>query len=186
LAEELAVDESSIAAAMSKVATGKQEVTAAEKPKAYTLENKNIELERNILGLLIIFPHYLDYAATTLASDDFSGPETSKSYNLLISYYNKKGEVTEDKFLASLKKEDRERFNVFILSAESEFEDFDDEKKAEEIYFGIKRLKKLSLVNKKKNLSDKIAGYEKSGAKKESEAALDELQGLFEEEKKIS
>lgn len=186
LSEGLAVDETSIIAAMSKIFTTKKEVITADRPKAYVLVNKNIELERNIIGLLVLFPHYLDYAATTISPDDFTTPETSESYNLLISYYNKKGEVTEDKFLASLKKEEREHFNVFILSAESEFEGFDDEKKAEEIYFGIKRLKKISLVNKKKILSDKVAGYEKSGAKKESEAALNELQSLFEEEKKIS
>lgn len=186
LSEGLAVDETSIIAAMSKIFTTKKEVITADRPKTYVLVNKNIELERNIIGLLVLFPHYLDYAATTISPDDFTTPETSESYNLLISYYNKKGEVTEDKFLASLKKEEREHFNVFILSAESEFEGFDDEKKAEEIYFGIKRLKKISLVNKKKILSDKVAGYEKSGAKKESEAALNELQNLFEEEKKIS
>lgn len=186
LANELAVDESSIAAALTKVSSPKIKTEPAEIPKAYVLHDKNIELERNILGLLLTFPHYLDYAAATITSSDFSAPETSESYEKLISYYNKKGEVEERKFLNSLNKEESERFNVFILSAENTFADFDDEKKAEEIYFGIKRLKKISLTKKKKSLSGKIAEYEKNGAKKEADGALADLQQLLEEEKKVS
>jgi DNA primase len=186
LSKELSVDESSIIAAMAKVAAPKKAEATIEKPKAYTLENKNIELERNILGLLVSFPHYLDYAVGTIEPEDFTSEDTSQPYKKLISYYNKKGEVEEKKFLASLNKEESERFNVFILSAENTFADFDDEKKAEEIYFGIKRLKKISLEHKKRKLSDAIAEYEKSGAKKEANDALSALQQLLEEEKKIS
>lgn len=185
LANELSVEPSSIQAALSKVSAKKKVPAETEKAK-FAITDKNVDLERNILGLLVLFPHYLDFAGATVSAEDFSDKVTANCFEKLISYYNKKGEFEEGKFLASLNKEDEENISVFILSAETAFDGFDDEKKAEEIYFGIKRLKKNSLSKKKKLLSEKIAQYEKEGKKKEANDALSHLRELLEEENKLS
>lgn len=189
LAEGLSVDESSIMAALAKVGapknTSEPEVKrqVAAEPK---LAEKTIELEQNIIGLLMSFPHYLDFANGLLDSSDFTTEELGKDFQSLLEYYNKKGDFSESKFLASFKKEDAERFKLYALTAENNFEEFDDEKKAEEIYFGIKRLKKLSLANQKKKLSTEIAQFEKIGEKTRAKAALETLRALLEEERSIS
>ena len=72
------------------------------------------------------------------------------------------------------------------IATETAFADFDDEKKAEEIYFGVKRLKKHSLDAKKMQLSSEIAAFEAGHDKKGASEALAKFQALLEEEKNIS
>jgi hypothetical protein len=73
-----------------------------------------------------------------------------------------------------------------LLSAETNFSDLDDEKKAEEIYFGIKRLKKNSLEHKKKELSREVAEAETKGDKKATNELLQKMQALWEEERDLN
>jgi DNA primase len=187
LAEGLSVSEESVRETLSKVSapqnssskTIKKEVEYAPVPK------KTTQMEENILGLLAQYPHYMDFAANLLAADDFSGEQTGEYFKKMVEYYHKKGDFSEKAFVVSLAKEQRDIFNVFILSAQKEFDDFDDEKKAEEIYFGIKRLKKMSLEAKKKNISSEIARFEKEGDEKGAKEALQSLQALLEEERTV-
>lgn len=185
LAEQLQVDQGSITAALAKVGKSAQERTAS-RTKEFHMENKQPELERNVLGLLLIFPLYLDFASTMLESADFSNEQTGKNYEKVLKYYLKKGDFSEKEFLASLKKEEQEEFNLLMLTAEANFEDFDEEQKAEEIYFGVKRIKKLSLDTKKQILSTKIANFEKAKDTAGANKVLAALQELIEEEKLIS
>lgn len=185
LAKELSVSEAAIHDGLSKVSSSPKNV---EKQPVSTvaIKNKNDELEKSIIGLLLAFPHYLDFAQTVLGAKDFTNPEAASTFEKILSYYNKKGDFSESKFVSSLPKGERDQVSLYTLAAESEFADFDDEKKAEEIYFGIKRLKKIALAREKNELSDKIAAFEKSGQKDEAKKALSELQKLLEEEKEIS
>jgi DNA primase len=187
LAKELAVDESSITEALKKVGAPKTTVReqAIEKPKNQ-IEDKNYELERNIVGLLLLFPHYLDFAINTIESSDFSEKETGQAFQKMVKYYNKKGAITESQYLTSLDKDEREQFSIYLLSAETNFSDLDDEKKAEEIYFGIKRLKKNSLEHKKKELSREVAEAETKGDKKATNELLQKMQALWEEERDLN
>ncbi len=185
LAEKLQVDQGSITAALAKVGQSAQERTAS-RSKEFHMENKQPELEKNVLGLLLVFPHYLDFASTMLEPSDFSNEQTGKNYEKVLKYYLKKGDFSEKEFLASLKKEEKEEFNLLMLSAEANFEDFDEEQKAEEIYFGVKRIKKLSLDTKKQILISKVADFEKAKDTAGANKVLAALQELIEEEKLIS
>lgn len=189
LAEELSVSKESVYEALAKVGVVKTEApktASAGTQKERSLKNKSAELEKNIIGLLISEPHYLDFAGSLLEPSDFSDTKASEIFEKILTYYNRKGDFTESKFLSSQKKEGREKISAFVMSAEDEFADFDDEQKAEEIYFGIKRIKKVSLNQKKKTLSAKIADLEKTGKKAETEKALKELQKIIEEERELS
>lgn len=189
LAEELSVTGASVREALTKVggpkSTPTKAVGAGTREKR-TLKNKSIELEGNIVGLLIASPHYLDFAGSLLSPADFSDPKIADVFEKILVYYNKKGDFSESKFLSSQKKEGREEISALVLAAEDTFADFDDEKKAEEIYFGIKRLKKVALDRKKQGLSEKIAGFERSKNTKEAEKTLLELQAIIEEEKELN
>lgn len=189
LAEELSVTGASVQEALTKVGvpkSGAPKTSGAGTQEKRTLTNKSAELEGSIVGLLIASPHYLDFAGSLLSPADFSDPKIANVFEKILTYYNKKGDFSESKFLSSQKKEDQEEISALVMGAEDEFADFDDEKKAEEIYFGIKRLKKVSLDQKKKELSAKIAEFERAGKKSESEKVLSELQKIIEEEKSIS
>jgi len=185
LAEKLQVDESSINSALSKVGQPKESLKSERKTEFHP-KNKQAELEGNVLGLLLIFPHYLDFASTVLEPNDFTDPIIGKKYEHVLKYYLKKGNFSEKAFLASLKKEEEDSFNLLMLSAEEQFSDLDEEKKAEEIYFGVKRIKKLSLDVKKQSLIAEISTLEKEKKKGEARKALKVLQTLLEEEKLIS
>lgn len=182
LAEGLNVSEESVRDTLGKVSSSKKERKEVE---YQPVPKKTMEMEGNILGLLAQYPHFMDFAANLLSADDFSEPKLGEYFQKMTEYYNKKGDFTEKAFVASLAKEQRDEFNVFILSAQKEFDDFDDEKKAEEIYFGIKRLKKTSLEAKKKNISFEVARLEKEGDEKGARKALESLQELLEEERTV-
>lgn len=192
LAKELSVEESSILDALKKISEPKRRddepaVTRTTSKKTSTqIENKTAEIEKNIVGLLLLEPHYLDFASTMLEADDFSDKEVGKDFEKMLKYYNKKGKISEGQFLSSLVKDGKERFSIYLLSAENAFSDLDDEKRAEEIYFGIKRLKKNSLETKKKSLSEEIAQFELEKNKKGAQKALEEFQLLLEEERNLN
>lgn len=186
LAKELAVEPSSIIGALQKISDPKKTVVPPKTEGKPQIENKSVELERNIVGLLLLEPHYLDFASTTLGDDDFTDSEIGKDFEKMLKYYNKKGQISEGQFLASLGKDSKERFGLYLLSAENSFSDLEDEKRAEEIYFGIKRLKKISLETKKKKLSLEIAGFESQKNKKEAQRTLEEFQLLLEEERNLN
>jgi len=192
LAKELSVEESSILEALAKISEPNPVYVEVKKTiektmeKKLTLENKTAELEKNIVGLLLLEPHYLDFASTMLEDTDFSDEEVGKDFEKMLKYYNKKGKISEGQFLSSLGKDAKERFSLYLLSAETAFSDLDDEKRAEEIYFGIKRLKKNSLETKKKDLSEKIAQFELDKNKKGAQEALEQFQLLLEEERNLN
>lgn len=191
LAKGLSVDEKSIESTLAKMALPKRDAqttpAAAENPKGTSsLENKEVELENNIIGLLLENPHYLDFAESTLTDEDFTSENTGQDFKNMIKYWQKKGEFKEKNFLNSLGEEQKERFNLYAMAAETAFADFDDEKRAEEIYFGIKRLKKSSLEIQKKRLSSEIAAHEAAGHKKEAQEALKAFQALLDQERRIN
>lgn len=184
LAKKLSVEESSIRSTLKNISIPKGErVKVVEKKE---IKDQLIVLEKNVLGLLLLFPNYLDFAETIITPTDFTEENTSKIYRKMLEYSSKKGELTENGFLDSLGKEESELLNHYALSAEKDFEELDEEEKAEEIYFGVKRLKKLSLDKKKQSLSSKIERLEKAGNKKDARKVLLELKILLEEEQKIS
>lgn len=186
LAQKLSVDQASIMEALKKVGKPKEQGKEETRPTKKDEVTDHIkDLEKNILGLLMIFPHYLDFAAIILAPEDFSDKETGQGYKNVLDYYQDKGEFSENKFLTSKKSEEREFYELLTLAVETNFADFDEEKKAEEIYFGVKRIKKLSLERKKKHISEEVASLEKSGNKTGREKLLLELQKLYEEERNI-
>lgn len=188
LAGGLGVPEQSIRETLEKVTTAasaSKETILPEKKTANPLQSKTKEIEENILGLLIIYPHYLDFATNMLEPEDFLNGDLGASFTKVVEYYNKLGDFSEKKFLSSLAPSERDKYNLLILSAQHEFEEFDDEKRAEEIYFGIKRLKKMSLEEKKREVSAEIARFEREGNTKETKAALERLQHLIEEERSV-
>lgn len=194
LASGLSVDEASIEAALSKVQPGKKKTSeptsaplkSTSRRSKYNIINRRPEMESNIIGLLMNYPHYLDFASATLTGSDFSDETEGKDYDDMVKYWEKKGEFSEKAFIASLNEKDRERFNLYAIAAETSFADLDDEKKAEEIYFGVKRLKKHSLDFLKRQLSAEIAAHEAAHDKKAASAAVAEFQALLEEERNIS
>lgn len=192
LALGLSVDEASIEAALKKVHPGKKREEKPDLKEPVTrkgrhqIVNRRSEMEANIIGLLMVYPHYLDFAVGILVADDFSDETEGKDFERMVKYWEKEGKFSEKAFIASLKEKDRERFNLYAIAAETAFADFDDEKKAEEIYFGVKRLKKHSLDAKKKQLSSEIAAYEAGHDKKKASEALAKFQSLLEEERTIS
>jgi DNA primase len=193
LAKGLGVDESSITSALQKVHQGKPQTEATPKPAPFVsrrtranVQNRRDEMETNIIGLLMEYPHYLDFAVGLLAADDFVGEQEGKDYATMLKYWKKEGKLSEKEFIASLKEKDRERFNLYAISAENNFADFDEEKKAEEIYFGVKRLKKHALDAKKRQLTAEIAAFEAAHDKKSASEALAKFQALLEEERSIS
>ncbi len=185
LAQELGVAEASISEALKKMEIKKTNTTYIKREEPKIL-NKNIELERNIIGLLLTLPHYLDFAIATITPEDFTDKSVGQSFEKMLKYYNKKGTISESQFLTSLVKDEKEQFNFYLLSVEANFSDLDDEKKAEEIYFGIKRLKKNSLEQKKKELSSEIIQSEKEGNKKVTHEMLEKMQLLLEEERNLN
>jgi DNA primase len=193
LSKGLGVDESSIRSALSKVSAHKEKPQVQEARSAVitprtraTIVNRGAELEANIIGLLIGYPLYLDFAVGLLEQDDFADEQEGKDFATMVKYWQKEGKFSEKEFIASLKEKDRERFNLYAISAETAFADFDDEKKAEEIYFGVKRLKKRSLDAKKSQLTEEIAAFEAAHDKKSAGEALAKFQALLEEERVIS
>jgi DNA primase len=184
LANELLVDESSIQAALRNISLPKerrQEIKInAEKPDLAK------ELEKNTLGLLAILPNYLDFAETILSPKEFTDTESGNLYKNMLKYQHEKGDFSESKFLAFLKKEESEAFKHYVLAAETNFADLDEEKRAEEIYFGVKRIKRSFLEKKKIALSLKIEELEKSGDKKGGAEALKKLGEVLSEEQKVS
>jgi DNA primase len=194
LAKGLSVDEKSIEAALTKVQSGKKKVKeeAPSRPQMttrrtrVTITNRRAEMEGNIIGLLMEYPHYLDFAVGMLAADDFTDELEGKDFERMIKYWVKEGKFSEKAFIASLKEKDRERFNLYAIAAETSFADFDEEKKAEEIYFGVKRLKKHSLDAKKMQLTEEIAASEAAHDKKAAGIALAKFQALLDEERSLS
>lgn len=193
LAKGLSVDEDSIKEALSKVhSTKKKNEEVFVRPPMTTrrtkakITDRRAEMEGNIIGLLMEYPHYFDFAVGMLEASDFSDEGEGKDYERMIKYWVKEGKFSEKAFIASLKEKDRERFNLYAIAAETSFADFDDEKKAEEIYFGVKRLKKHSLDAKKKQLSAEIAAHEAAHDKKAVTEAVAKFQALLEEERSIS
>lgn len=184
LANELLVDESSIVAALKNISLPKEQRKKQETKQGITSHTD--ELEKNVLGLLANLPNYLDFADSILDKNDFTNKETSNFFNKMVKYYNEKRDFSESDFLNSLKKDESEVFKHYILSAEINFSELDDERKAEEIYFSAKRIKKNSLTRKKEALSRKIGELEKSKDKKGAEAALMELNDVLIEEQRVS
>ncbi len=184
LANELLVDESSILAALRNTSLPKErrQVAPAEKEKP----DHDQELEKNTLGLLAILPDYLDFAESILKPSDLTSKVTSNLYQNMLKYQHEKGDFSESKFLSFLEKEESEIFKHYILAAEANFSDLDDEKKAEEIYFGVKRIKRSSLEKQKKTLSLKVEECEKSGDKKGAAEALAKYNAVLSEEQKVS
>lgn len=135
---------------------------------------------------MAILPNYLDFAETVLEPSDFTDKKAGKLYENMLKYVRQKGDFSESKFLAFLEKEESEDFKHFILAAETNFADLDEEKKAEEIYFSVKRIKRYSLEKKKKALSLQIEECEKSGDKKGGAEALQKLGEVLSEEQKVS
>lgn len=188
LSKMLNVDESSIRSTLKNISLpkGKREQNNGKVEKKNGIENQFIILEENLLGLLLLFPNYLDFAETIIEPSDFSEKNTSKIYQKMLKYSSKKGELTEKDFLKSLEKEESELLNHYALSVEKDFETLDEEEKAEEIYFGVKRLKKISLDKKKQSLSSEIEALENAGDNKKAREALEKLKELLAEEQKIS
>ncbi|MBW6431697.1 toprim domain-containing protein, partial [Patescibacteria group bacterium] len=184
LSNELLVDESSILAALKNISLPKAERQKIE-PKSEIISHID-ELEKNVLGLLAGLPNYLDFADSILEQTDFSNKESGNFFKKMLKYYNEKKDFSESKFLSSLNKGESELFKHYILSAEVNFSDLDDERKAEEIYFSVKRIKKTSLAQKKEALSQKIKELEKAKDKKGSNAAMAELNEVLLEEQRIS
>jgi len=185
LANELLVDETSVVAALKNISMPKEKRTKAIDVKKEE-KNYNEILEKSVLGLAALFPNYLDFIESILSAKDFSSTETRKFYKKMLKYYNEKGDFSESKFLSSLNKGDSETFKHYILAAENEFSDLDEEKKAEEIYFSVKRIKKISLQKKKEELSTLIKKYEESQNIKKSKETLEKLNKVLLEEQKIS
>jgi DNA primase len=184
LANELLVDESSIHAALHNISLPKekrQEIIIDKKEV-----NNGFELEKNTLGLLAILPNYLDFTETILSSTDFTDKNTGNFYKNMLKYQHEKGDFSESKFLNFLNKEDSEAFKHYILAAETNFADLDEEKRAEEIYFGVKRIRRTSLEKKKRALSLKVEEMEKSGDKKGSAETMQKLSEVLAEEQKVS
>ena len=184
LANELLVDEESIQKALKNISLPKEKREKAEKTK--TIKNYQSELEKNTIGLLALLPNYLDFAETILEKEDFTDGKVGIFYEKMVKYYEKNKDFSESKFLASLKKGDGEVFKHYILYAETNFSDLDEEKRAEEIYFGAKRIKKNSLAQKKELLTKKIKEFEESNDHKGAEKALKELNAVHLEERRIS
>lgn len=184
LANELLVDEESIQKALKNISLPKEKREKAEKTK--TIKNHQSELEKNTIGLLALLPNYLDFAETILEKEDFTDGKVGIFYEKMVKYYEKNKDFSESKFLASLKKGDGEVFKHYILYAETNFSDLDEEKRAEEIYFGAKRIKKNSLAQKKELLTKKIKEFEESNDHKGAEKALKELNAVHLEERRIS
>ncbi|MDD3678735.1 MAG: DNA primase [Patescibacteria group bacterium] len=184
LANELLVDEESIQKALKNISLPKEKREKAEKTK--TIKNHQLELEKNTIGLLALLPNYLDFAETILEKEDFTDGKVGIFYEKMVKYYEKNKDFSESKFLASLKKGDGEVFKHYILYAETNFSDLDEEKRAEEIYFGAKRIKKNSLAQKKELLTKKIKEFEESNDHKGAEKALKELNAVHLEERRIS
>jgi DNA primase len=185
LAKTLNVEEQSIRDALSKVAKPAERKIVTEEPVPVQ-KDQNLEMERILIGLLVILPNYLDFAETLLSGKDFRHPETGEAFSKLIKYYNNKGKFSESEFFKSLSKDERDLFGIYTMSAETACEDLDEEKKAEEIYFAAKRLKRLSLETRKRALSDEIAHLEKTGDKAGAQKALKTLQEILEEERAVS
>ena len=184
LANELLVDESSILATLKNISLPKEKRKKIDETKK--IKNHDFELERNTLGLLSIFPNYLDFAESLLDPKDFTQKETSNFYKKMLKYVSEKKDFSESKFLSSLKKGEDESFKHYILAAEANFSDLDEERKAEEIYFSVKRIKKNSLTKQKEALSAQIRELEKSKNKKGANKALKDLNKVLSEEQKIS
>jgi DNA primase len=187
LAEGLGVSEQSVRETLQKVGSPREEKTVKkqEAPKS-SLLSKTKDLEKNIIGLLILYPHNLEIAIGILEENDFMEAELGACYQKIISYYQKNGDFSEKKFLKSLAADAKDQFNLFIMSAQHEFEDLDEEKKNEEVYSGIKRLKKISLETKKRAISAEIAAYEKEGDLEGTKKALERLQELIKSEQAVS
>ena len=184
LANELLVDESSIIAAIRNISVPKER--RQEIKIDVSQPNHDLELEKNTLGLLAILPNYLDFAETILEPKDFTDKKTGIFYKNMLKYQHEKGDFSESKFLNFLNKEDSEAFKHYILAAETNFSDLDEEKRAEEIYFGVKRIKRSSLEKQKKALSLEIEELEKSNNKKGSALTLQKLGEVLAEEQRIS
>lgn len=184
LANELLVDESSIQAALRNISLPKEKRVAVKEVEK--IKNNDLELEQSALGLLAMFPNYLDFAESLLAPEDFSQKETSNFYKKMLKYVSEKKDFSESKFLSSLNKGENESFKHYVLAAEANFSDLDDEKKAEEIYFSVKRIKKNSLKIQKEVLSARVKEFEKSKDKKGANEALQDLNKVLIEEQKVS
>lgn len=184
IAKKLNVEESSIRSTLQKISLPKKKRENIIKEEE--IKNHSQALEENVLGLLILFPNYLDFAETIISPDDFSGKNTGQIYEKMLKYSSNKDELTEKNFLASLEKEESNLLNHYALLAEKNFEELDEEKKAEEIYFGVKRLKKISLEKKKMSLSKEVERLEKAGDNEKAKKVLKKLSALLSEEQKIS
>ncbi|MDD3481288.1 MAG: DNA primase [Patescibacteria group bacterium] len=184
LANELLVDESSILAALKNISLPKEQRVKIKEVEKVT--DHQAELEKNTVGLLALFPNYLDFAESILTKDDFTEDATGKIYEKMLKYVSTKGDFSESKFLSSLNKGDAETFKHYVLSAEANYGDLDEEVKAEEIYFSVKRIKRISLAKKKKKLSELIEKCEKSKDKEGAGKALSDLNKVLTEEQKIS
>jgi DNA primase len=184
LANELLVDESSIIAAIRNISLPKER--RQEIKVDVSQPSHDLELEKNTLGLLAILPNYLDFAETILEPEDFTDKKTGIFYKNMLKYQHEKGDFSESKFLNFLNKEDSEAFKHYILAAETNFSDLDEEKRAEEIYFGVKRIKRSSLEKQKKALSLEIEELEKSNNKKGSALTLQKLSDVLAEEQRVS
>lgn len=181
LANELLVSEKSIIAALKKTSLPKEKREALRKiPKKDSQE----ELEKNTLGLLALSPGYIDFAQTILKKSDFQNKKCGNFYQKMLDYYGKNKRFLESEFLGFLK-EEGEDFKHYILSAETNFSDLSEEKKGEEAYLSIKRIKKISLNKQKRELAAQISKFEKKD-KEKSKKLLKKLQKILEEERKIT
>ena len=184
LSNELLVDEASIIATLKNISLPK---TKREKIAPTKINPEQMtEIEKNTLGLLSEQPQYLDFADTVLDPEDFSNKESGEFFQKMVKYYNKNKKFSESGFLESLKKDECEIFKHYILLAEVNFSELNEEKKAEEIYFGVKRIRKKSLNNKKKMIIEAIKTFEKTQDKKGATEALIKLNEIIIEEQKIS
>lgn len=135
------------------------------------------ELEESLLGLLIKYPEHLAILFRHLAQTDLDFVH-QPIYNALETLFSKK-ETIDQESLIKILPEEKAKVQEIVFKTEILFAGFGEEEIADEIFFSVKRIKRLNTEKIKKELEEKIRLAEKEENQEETQKLLTSLQELI-------
>ncbi len=194
LSERIEVEEYLLYDALSKISSQQRTRTIKEEvtePQKITLSRKD-KLAELILAILLKFPELFEYAINNVSTEYMQGGYNSL-YKKMVIYYNniieKQNLNTQKDFYFNFKEwltasqEEaviRELDRISLL-AEKDFYNYKLEEAKQEIINASQELKKIFLMERKKEIEKLIFQLEKEGEEDKVEALLAELKLLNEE-----
>ncbi len=183
LADKIKVNEDSIRGSLKP----KKDNPANQDEKKKTASKNDLRerIEKRILALGLNNPKNLPLIIKELPEEDFKKPETIMLYKKVKNHYNLSKGFDLKSFGKLFSKEEAESMNVLLLKCELETEDLTQGEISDEIFYLVKKIRKLNIQNEKAKLAEDIKKAEARKDNKWEKKLIEKMQLLLKKEQKL-